>query len=73
MSYPSPIVWETVIYLLQVLAQLNFNLFVWFNSQLLELVLFNPDSFISMLISGFDKPADDAEQKSGELVVYCGG
>jgi hypothetical protein len=39
----------------------------------LELVFFNPDSFISMLISGFDKPADDAEQKSGELVVYCGG
>jgi hypothetical protein len=26
----------------------------------------------SMLISGFDEPADDAEQKCGELVVYCG-
>lgn len=39
-------VWETVIYLLQVLAQLNFNPIVWFNSQLLELVIFNPDSFI---------------------------
>jgi hypothetical protein len=27
----------------------------------------------SMLISGFDEPADDVEQKCGELVVYCGG
>jgi hypothetical protein len=27
----------------------------------------------SMLISGFDEPADDAEQKSRELVVYWGG
>jgi len=26
-----------------------------------------------MSISGFDEPADDAEQKSRELVVYCGG
>jgi len=26
-----------------------------------------------MSISGFDEPADDAEQKCGELVVYCGG
>jgi len=26
-----------------------------------------------MLISGFDEPADDAEQKCRELVVYCGG
>jgi len=26
-----------------------------------------------MSISGFDEPADDAEQKSRELVVYWGG
>jgi uncharacterized BrkB/YihY/UPF0761 family membrane protein len=27
----------------------------------------------SMSISGFDEPADDAEQKSRKLVVYWGG
>jgi len=26
-----------------------------------------------MSISGFDEPADDDEQKCGQLVVYCGG